>query len=536
MKIITHWLMLLTALISLNMSFAQSQNQNVTSENTASCGQVWLSSSVYVANDLVVFENKVYRAQWWTQNNQPTTNNVWEYVEDCAVSVVPQAVITSPQDGTEITIPAGYTVPVNITLNTEVDSVLYAITDVNDANFGNTRTIWVKDAPYTLNMPVIFGKYSIIRAIPHKDGSQGILAQSTVYFTEFVQPNLSATILTPQDNETITLPETTETFPIQIKIDGLNGEIDSVLYVVTDLSERNGFSREYMVTEFPFRSITVPVVFAEATNIHAIPFKNGQAGEADVHRVYFKKQVAVKPTVSFTTTFTQIDYNVDAPETAFITVNASDVDGTVTGVQYKITDGFGTFTYNTLAAPYTMDYTPRIVGDVTVIATAWDNDGQFSLTATTVYTVVEVTSNTCTLPEWNSAFSYSGGAEVQYQGVSYKANWWTTTNPSTNNGPVGTGQPWSITSTCGSSVRTAVANETSVLGVYPNPTTGVFTLAIDVRNPVLVQILNTQGQVVIEKAGVTTSTDFDLSNELAGVYFVKVITANEVLTQQVIVK
>jgi chitinase len=46
---------------------------------------------------------------------------------------------------------------------------------------------------------------------------------------------------------------------------------------------------------------------------------------------------------------------------------------------------------------------------------------------------------------WNAATAYSGGAIVSYQGVIYRANWWTQgDNPATQSGPVGTGKPWTV--------------------------------------------------------------------------------------------
>ena len=47
---------------------------------------------------------------------------------------------------------------------------------------------------------------------------------------------------------------------------------------------------------------------------------------------------------------------------------------------------------------------------------------------------------------WNASTAYNGGALVSYNGVNYKANWWTQgNNPSTSNGPAGSGQPWTPT-------------------------------------------------------------------------------------------
>ena len=52
---------------------------------------------------------------------------------------------------------------------------------------------------------------------------------------------------------------------------------------------------------------------------------------------------------------------------------------------------------------------------------------------------------------WVATTAYNGGATVTRNGVTYVANWWTQGNdPATSNGPTGSGQPWTITSSCSS--------------------------------------------------------------------------------------
>src|SRR5208283_338972 len=46
---------------------------------------------------------------------------------------------------------------------------------------------------------------------------------------------------------------------------------------------------------------------------------------------------------------------------------------------------------------------------------------------------------------WSSTAIYTKGMEVTENGVTYVANWWTEdNNPATNNGVIGTGEPWTI--------------------------------------------------------------------------------------------
>jgi len=61
-------------------------------------------------------------------------------------------------------------------------------------------------------------------------------------------------------------------------------------------------------------------------------------------------------------------------------------------------------------------------------------------------------------PAWNSTTAYTAGQQASVSGVNYKANWWTQgQNPSTNNGPSGSGQPWTIVNSCAPSPAPAPA-------------------------------------------------------------------------------
>lgn len=77
-------------------------------------------------------------------------------------------------------------------------------------------------------------------------------------------------------------------------------------------------------------------------------------------------------------------------------------------------------------------------------------------------------ANECsTVPAWSSTGVYTAGNQVSYQGVVYKARWWTSgANPSQNNGVDGSGKVWGIIS-CGSS---PAPTPTPTPTVVPTPT------------------------------------------------------------------
>src|SRR4051794_36331611 len=75
---------------------------------------------------------------------------------------------------------------------------------------------------------------------------------------------------------------------------------------------------------------------------------------------------------------------------------------------------------------------------------------------------------------WNASTAYNGGAQVSYNGVNYTAAFWTQNqNPSTNNGPAGSGQPWISNGACGATptpAPTPAPTPTPTPAPTPTPT------------------------------------------------------------------
>src|SRR5262249_25823772 len=53
-------------------------------------------------------------------------------------------------------------------------------------------------------------------------------------------------------------------------------------------------------------------------------------------------------------------------------------------------------------------------------------------------------------PPWNATQVYTGSLQASVNGINYQANFWTQgDNPTTHNGPGGSGQPWTSLGACG---------------------------------------------------------------------------------------
>jgi hypothetical protein len=101
--------------------------------------------------------------------------------------------------------------------------------------------------------------------------------------------------------------------------------------------------------------------------------------------------------------------------------------------------------------------------------------------------------------------------------------------------------PCGAISSCNSSKITASSNSTisgheiSTIRVYPNPTNGSFSIQLENKQEGMLQIYDLQGQVVwSERIASSNVQVVDLSNEQNGIYIVKLITQEEVITQRLV--
>ncbi|MFC5047503.1 glycosyl hydrolase family 18 protein [Aquimarina hainanensis] len=73
----------------------------------------WISSLVYNTGDKVYYQEKIYTAKWWTQNNTPGSSNEWAFDSDC-----PQA----PAAANGLTYPTVASERIDISINPQLNS------------------------------------------------------------------------------------------------------------------------------------------------------------------------------------------------------------------------------------------------------------------------------------------------------------------------------------------------------------------------------------------------------------------------------
>ncbi|MDF2454713.1 MAG: hypothetical protein K0R51_706 [Cytophagaceae bacterium] len=196
------------------------------------------------------------------------------------------------------------------------------------------------------------------------------------------------------------------------------------------------------------------------------------------------------PSVSLTSPSNNALYT--APASVTLTASASDTDGTIDRVEFYEGSNLLTTVYS---GSYTYNWTSVAAGSYTLTAKAYDDDNASTTSSSVSITVTG--SGTCTAPAWNSSTAYLGNAEVSYGGIRYRANWWTQNQrPDLNNGPGGSGQPWTSLGTC--NTRTAwIESNAELLSLAPNPASSQSSLTVNLAEQDEVSI------IVMDKLGRT---------------------------------
>ena len=75
------------------------------------------------------------------------------------------------------------------------------------------------------------------------------------------------------------------------------------------------------------------------------------------------------------------------------------------------------------------------------------------------------------------------------------------------------------------------------IAIYPNPSEGIFNIAMGTINPKTILVYDIIGKIVYSKSEFETNQSnvaFDISDVSAGVYFVKIISENKSVTRKII--
>ena len=258
----------------------------------------------------------------------------------------------------------------------------------------------------------------------------------------------------------------------------------------------------------------------------------------------------IAPTVSIISPANNASYN--APASVSISATASDVDGTVSKVEFyngAILLGIDA------TSPYTYTWSGVAVGTYSITAKATDNAGATKTSAAvTVKVNTIVVNDLCAgIASYVENYGYVPGSKVknagkQYQCKPYPYSGWCN-GAAWAYGP-GTGaywtDAWTLVGTCTSGARStsindvATVNET-LISNSPNPFTSSTSIELVVAEAgeVSVLVYDKTGRVIgsiVEgylSAGNHTYT-FDATHLKADMYIVKMNTNNQVITRKIV--
>lgn len=66
------------------------QEQDTVASYTGGEYSEWNENTVYNGGDMVVYQNRIYKAKWWTQGEQPGTSDVWEDTKETPEEKAPE--------------------------------------------------------------------------------------------------------------------------------------------------------------------------------------------------------------------------------------------------------------------------------------------------------------------------------------------------------------------------------------------------------------------------------------------------------------
>ncbi|HEY8400576.1 MAG TPA: Ig-like domain-containing protein, partial [Cytophagaceae bacterium] len=191
------------------VSTSSSVTITVTSGTSSCTAPAWNATTIYLGDaglgtgkgEVVSYNNREYRAKWWTQNNTPGTNSVWLDLGACSSqNQLPSVSITAPDNGATYTAPAGFTITATAS---DPDG------SISKVEFYNGTTLLGTDntSPYSYAWSnVSAGTYSLTAKA--YDNSGGVQTSSVVSVTVNAKVNQlpSVSITAPDNGATYTAP------------------------------------------------------------------------------------------------------------------------------------------------------------------------------------------------------------------------------------------------------------------------------------------------------------------------------------------
>ena len=87
-----------------------------------------------------------------------------------------------------------------------------------------------------------------------------------------------------------------------------------------------------------------------------------------------------------------------------------------------------------------------------------------------------------------------------------------------------------------STSHTGISENSNILSISPNPTTDIVRCNLNGLNNVRLQVLDIYGKLLMEQTVTNSAAEINLSDKASGVYFLRVVDGNNVLTTQKVIR
>lgn len=358
--------------------------------------------AIYNTGDVVSYEGILYESQVSNLYNVAPGNveHWWKTLGPCEVGpIAPTVSFVNPTTGTiETLLP--YTV--SVIANAEdtdgtIASVAYTVNDnpITEGNFDITA----------------YGTYGFVVTATDSDG---LTATDNFALTVVApQPQAPTVSFTSLSSGTVMV----ETFPYSLDLS-------------TDSNDADGSitSSSITVNGVEVAGNTFDITGYGSYEVIATVTDNSNLSTSVTATITVEEPQPLAPTVTLDAPISET-VETDLPYSFTLASTAADEDGTIVSTTYTVN---GSEVQNT-----TFEVTSYGTYNVTVTVT--DNDGlTASASASVSINEIPVVVD-CPYATWSSTEIYTGGNKVEYNGVIYKAKWWTQ-----NNEP-GNGDPWEDT-------------------------------------------------------------------------------------------
>ncbi len=87
-----------------------------------------------------------------------------------------------------------------------------------------------------------------------------------------------------------------------------------------------------------------------------------------------------------------------------------------------------------------------------------------------------------------------------------------------------------------STSHTGISEHSNLLSISPNPTSDIVRCELNGLNNVRLQVLDIYGKLLMEQTITNSAAEIDLSDKASGIYFLRVVDGNNILTTQKVIR